>query len=318
MNLLLADRSGFLLFELVSRHRRVRRKARTLSRKITDVGDGGMSQTACMPFSSVRSSEVVTKQRPAVMSLGLTMSKPTSPGPQPVFATTRWTLVLAAARTPSPESAAALETICRTYWYPLYAYARRSGLQASDAEDMTQEFFRHLLEKHWLANADREKGRLRSFLVTALKHFMAKEWRRASAQKRGGGQTPVPIDTTFAESRYASVPCTEIVADELFDRQWAMTLLEVTLERLEKEYAGVGRAAQFAGLKVCLTGGQETIDYGEVSTLLGMNEGAARVAVHRLRKRFREVYREEIVQTLPEGADPDDEMRHLGRALVRA
>src|SRR5437667_12460500 len=120
------------------------------------------------------------------------------------FPPTRWSVVLTARREPSPDADAALETICRAYWYPLYAYIRRSGQSPHDAQDLTQEFFRHLLEKRWLAAADREKGRLRTFLVTALKHFMAKEWRRASAQKRGGGQTHGPMDTAFAERRYAA------------------------------------------------------------------------------------------------------------------
>lgn len=240
------------------------------------------------------------------------------PKQEPQFFTTRWTLVLAAARTPSPESAAALESICRAYWYPLYAYARRCGQSSADAQDLTQEFFRLLLEKRWLEDADREKGRLRSFLVASMKHFMAKEWRRASTRRRGGGQVHVPMDIAFAEDHYAIDAETDLAADELFDRQWALRLLDLTMRRLQAEFATAGRAADFAVLKDCLIGSHGTIDYASVTSRLGLSEGAARVAVHRLRKRFREVYREEIAHTLPAGADADEEMRHLAKALARS
>ena len=141
-------------------------------------------------------------------------------------------MVLAATRQPSTEASAALETLCRAYWYPLYAFVRRSGQSPHDAQDLTQDFFQHLLEKRWLDAADRQKGRLRTFLVTALKRFMAKEWRRVSAQKRGGGQMHVPVDTAFAESRYASDGTNQLAADAVFDREWALTLLELTVQRL--------------------------------------------------------------------------------------
>ena len=192
-----------------------------------------------------------------------------------VFPHTRWSVVLAATQRPSPEADAALETICRAYWYPLYAFVRRSGQSPPDAQDLTQEFFRRLLEKRWLAAADREKGRLRTFLVTALKHFMAKEWRRASAQKRGGSHSHVPMDTAFAESRYAAEGTTQLPAEAVFDQQWALTLLD-------------------------------------------LSEGAARVAVHRMRKRFRELYREEIAQTLPNSAELDAELRYLAGILAHS
>ena len=235
--------------------------------------------------------------------------------PEPLFVTTRWTLVLAAARTPSPESAAALEAICRAYWYPLYAFARRCGQSPTDAQDLTQEFFRLLLEKRWLEDADREKGRLRSFLVGAMKHFMAKEWRRASAQRRGGGQVHVPMDTAFAEGRYAADLDAGLAADEIFDRQWALTLLDLTMGRLQAEFAAAGRAADFAVLKDSLTASHGAIDYGSVASRLGASEGAARVAVHRLRRRYRGLLREEIAQTLAEPAQVEEEMRSLFAAF---
>ena len=232
------------------------------------------------------------------------------------FPPTRWSVVLAAKQGSTPESAAALEAICRGYWYPLYAYVRRCRQSPHDAQDITQEFFRLLLEKHWLEDADREKGRLRTFLITALKRFMAKEWRRVSALKRGGGQSQVPIDTVFAESRYAADAAVPLAADALFDHQWALRLLELTLERLQAEFTAAGKAGDFAVLKEFLTEAHQAIDYRAVTARLGLSEGAARVAVHRLRKRFREIYREEIAHTLPVGADVDAEMRHLAEALA--
>jgi RNA polymerase sigma-70 factor (ECF subfamily) len=205
-----------------------------------------------------------------------------------------------------------LEVICREYWYPLYAYVRRCGQPPADAQDLTQEFFCRLLENNWLAAANREQGKLRTFLIVALKRFMAKEWRKAAAQRRGGGQTPVSIDTAFAESRYAADPQTP-APEAAFDRQWALTLLELTVNRLRDEF---GTTRNFEALKSCLTAERGAIDYAALAKQLDLNEVAARVAVHRLRKRFREIYREEIAQTLADGADLDEETRHLARALA--
>jgi RNA polymerase sigma factor (sigma-70 family) len=233
-----------------------------------------------------------------------------------VFPNTRWSVVLAATQRPSPESAAALEAICRAYWYPLYAYVRRCGQSPHDAQDLTQEFFCRLLEKRWLDSANPDKGKLRTFLIVALKHFMSKEWRRASAQRRGGGQSQVQFDTAFAESRYA-VELPALAADKTFDQQWALTLLDLTVNRLREEFAVAGRADDFEALKSCLMAERGAIDYTAVAKQLGVYAGAARVAVHRLRKRFREVYREEISQTLADGADLDGELRHLAAALAR-
>lgn len=233
-----------------------------------------------------------------------------------VFPNTRWSVVLAATQRHSPESAAALDAICRAYWYPLYAYARRCGQSPQDAQDVTQGFFCRLLEKRWLDSANPDKGKLRTFLIVALKHFMSKEWRRAAAQRRGGGQSQVQFDTAFAESRYAA-DTPSLAADEIFDQQWALTLLDLTVSRLREEFAVAGKAGDFEALKSCLMAERGAIDYAAVAERLGMNEGAARVAVHRLRKRFREVYREEISQTLADGADLDGELRHLAAALAR-
>src|ERR1051325_3172581 len=233
------------------------------------------------------------------------------------FPPTRWSVVLAATDQPSPESDAALDSLCRAYWHPLYAYVRRCGHSPHDAQDLTQEFFRLLLEKRWLNTADQRKGRLRSFLLTALKHFMAKEWRRESAAKRAGGKVHVPIDTRFAESRFAAAPDAQLGAEALFDHQWALTLLDLTVERLQAEFAAAGKAEEFSALKPCLAARHGAIDYALMAARLGVSEGAARVAAHRLRKRFRQVYREEIAQTLSTDADLDGELRYLAGALAQ-
>jgi RNA polymerase sigma-70 factor (ECF subfamily) len=232
------------------------------------------------------------------------------------FPNTRWSVVLAATQRPSLESAAALETICHAYWYPIYAYVRRRGHGPHDAQDLTQEFFYRLLEKRWLDSANRDKGKLRTFLIVVLKHFMTNEWRRGLAQRRGGGHAPVTFDTAFAESRFA-MDENAVAADETFDQQWALMLLELTVNRLREEFMTLGRESDFETLKSCLIADRGSIDYTAVAERLKVNEGAARVAVHRLRKRFREVYREEISQTLADGADLEGELRHLAAALAR-
>lgn len=233
-----------------------------------------------------------------------------------VFPPTRWSLVLAAAQPGSPSAEEALESLCRSYWFPLYAFVRRSGRSPQDAQDLTQEFFRRLLEKQWLRAADPAKGKLRTFLLTALQHFLAKEWRSASAQRRGGGYVPVPLDTSLAESRFAA-HVAALPAEETFDRQWALTLLDRTFQRLRGEFEQLGKTGDFEVLKPCLMAARGAVDYADVAGRLRTNEGAARVAVHRLRKRFREVYRQEISHTLAEEANLDDELRHLAAALAR-
>ena len=232
------------------------------------------------------------------------------------FPRTRWSVVLSANHAETSQSDGAFETLCRTYWYPLYVCVRRSGHNPHDAQDLTQEFFHRLLQKRWLRTADPAKGRLRTFLITALKRFMANEWRRASAGKRGGGQPCVPMDTAFAESRYATATPDRFTAEEAFDRQWAMTLLDLTVQRLQAEYASSGKADDFDVLKGSLTAAHGAIDYPGVAARLNTSEGAARVAVHRLRKRFRELYREEIANTLEAEADVDAELRHLANVLA--
>jgi RNA polymerase sigma factor (sigma-70 family) len=242
-------------------------------------------------------------------------SEAKSSGTPRVFPNTRWSVVLAA-RQPSPEAEVALETICQAYWQPLYTYVRRCGRSPHDAQDLTQEFFFRLLEKRWLDSADREKGKLRTFLIVALKRFMLNEWDKASAQRRGGGLAQAQFDTAFAESRLAADGHT-LAPDEAFDRQWALTLIDLTVRRLRAEFAAAGKSGDYDTMKNCLLAVRGAIDYAGVAKQLGVNEGAARVAVHRLRKRFREIYREEIFQTLTDGADLETEMSHLAAALAR-
>jgi RNA polymerase sigma-70 factor (ECF subfamily) len=245
------------------------------------------------------------------------MSSLTSAGDAPrIFPQTRWSLVLAATRTDSPESAAAMESLCRAYWYPLYAYVRRCGQSAHDAQDLTQEFFYRLLKKHWLDSVDRGKGKLRTFLIVALRNFMRNEWRRASSQRRGGGHFQAPLDTEFAESRYAADTSAKLPADETFEKEWALTLLDLTMNRLRAEFVADDNLDDFETLKSCLMAAHGAIDYTAIAARLRLTEGAARVAVHRLRKRFRDVYRDELSQTLAEGEDLEGELRHLAAALA--
>jgi RNA polymerase sigma-70 factor (ECF subfamily) len=236
--------------------------------------------------------------------------------PGDIFVTTRWSVVQEA-KGSTPQSHEALEYICQTYWFPLYAYVRRRGHAPEDAEDLTQEFFRQLLEHRWINDVDRRKGKLRAFLITALKRFLSKERRRKSAKKRGGGQRMLSLDSRIAEGRYASSDTPDLEAEALYDRQWALTLLDLTVQRLENEYADAGKAELFAAMKDGLVMTHQSIDYPSLAAELDMKEGAARVAVHRMRKRFRELYREEVAQTLPAGADLDDELRHLSESLVQ-
>jgi RNA polymerase sigma-70 factor (ECF subfamily) len=233
-----------------------------------------------------------------------------------VFATTHWSVVLTARNPAAPESAAALETLCRTYWYPVYAFVRRQGQSPHDAQDLTQEFFTRLLQKDYLRSAAREKGRFRTFLIFAVKRFMANEWDRARTLKRGGGETPLPLDTSIAETRYQMEPAAESNADSIYERRWALTLLDQTMTRLRKEYEAEGKSADFDHLKSFLTVDRGGIGYETIASRLGVSEGAARVAVHRLRKRFREVFREEIAQTVSSPTEIDDEVTHLVAALA--
>jgi RNA polymerase sigma-70 factor (ECF subfamily) len=197
----------------------------------------------------------------------------------------------------------ALAALCKTYWPALHAYVRRRGVPPHDAEDLTQEFFARLLEHNWIARADARKGRFRSFLLTALKRFLADQWDKARAQKRGGGCAAVPLDS--------EAPGSGTAADQVYDRQWALALLERTMARLRAEFAQAGKLPEFSRLKPFLTAGRNDISYTEAAAATGLGEGAARVAVHRLRKRYRELFRDEIARTVADPSEVDAELRHL-------
>jgi RNA polymerase sigma-70 factor (ECF subfamily) len=224
---------------------------------------------------------------------------------RPVFVTTHWSVVLSARDIASPQSAAALENLCGLYWYPLYAYARWLGNSPHDAEDLTQEFFARLLQKNYLGAVEQERGRFRTFLLMAFKRFLSEQWRRGLAQKRGGRETAVPFDTELAESLYQKESPAELSADKRYEQRWALTVLEKTMARLRGEFQAAGRTAEFDRLKGFLT-----VSGREISPA-GMTEGAVRVAAHRLRKRFRQILREEIAHTVARPEDIAEELRHL-------
>lgn len=232
------------------------------------------------------------------------------------FSPTHWTVVLAAGGADSVAARDALEKLCRAYWPPIYAFIRRQGHNPHDAQDLTQGFFARLLEKNSFAEADRAKGRFRSFLLGALKHFLANEWDKANALKRGGGRTLIPIDVASVETTCGFEPADHATADKAFERRWALTLLDQVLRRLRQEYLDAGKEALFDQLKQTLTEASRTVPYLEIAARLGTTEGAVKVAVHRLRQRYRELLRAEIASTVASPAEVEDELRNLFAALA--
>jgi len=232
------------------------------------------------------------------------------------FVTTRWTLIVAAADPDSPESREALATLCQDYWYPLYVYARRRGNSPEDARDLTQGFFAKLLEKNYLKAADRERGKFRTFLLTAMQSYMANEWDRERAQKRGGGQTPISLDLEWAEGGLAFEPAEDLTPEDIFERCWALAQLERVVDRMRNEMSLPGKERRFELLKGYVTGESQDIPYREVASELGVSESSVKVAVHRMRKRFGELLRQEVAQTVagPEGVE--SEVRHLLSAVA--
>lgn len=240
-------------------------------------------------------------------------SDPSSGDP---FHTTRWSIVLAAGREePTESSADALETLCQTYWFPVYVYVRRRVAGVDEAQDLTQAFFERLLEKRTIGDADPERGRFRAFLLTACKRFLTNEWHKGQAVKRGAGQTVLSLDFAAAESRYASEPADTLTAEIVFEQQWAITLLNTVLEQLRAEYVRRGRDQQFEMLKGFLSGAGSS-SHAEIADSLGMTEGAVKVAAHRLRTRYRELIRAEIAQTVQDPAEVEDEIRRLFEVMA--
>jgi RNA polymerase sigma-70 factor (ECF subfamily) len=241
----------------------------------------------------------------------------TAPPQRPAFVTTHWSVVLTAGRTDTVRAQNALAKLCSTYWYPLYAYVRRRGQSPEDAQDLTQEFFARLLERNWIGRADQQKGRFRSFLLSAMNCFLADEWDKARAQKRGGGQTAVPLQFDTAETRYGHEPADTVTPEQNFERRWALTLLEEVLRQLRSTYEQDGRTELFEALHPCLIGDRTAQPYSELAARLGVNEGTVKSAVHRLRQRYRQVLRDEIAQTVAEPGEIDEELRHLFAVLAR-
>lgn len=233
------------------------------------------------------------------------------------FATTRWSVVLAAAdNAAASDFNEALGALCNAYWYPLYAFVRRQGHSSDDAQDLTQAFFACLLEKNYLRQADRNRGRFRSFLLSALKHFLADEHDRATALKRGGGRALVSLDALReAESRYALEPAAGLTPEQIFERRWTLTILDQVLSRLRADYSRHGKQQLFDRLKVFLLGENPADTYAAAASELSMSEGAIKVSVHRLRQRYADALTEEIAQTVETESEIDDEIRHLFESL---
>ena len=232
-----------------------------------------------------------------------------------VFATTHWSVVLAAGEGGSAPAQRALETLCATYWYPIYVYVRRKGHGPDDAQDLTQEFFAQLIAKEHLRLADRDKGRFRTFLLAMLDYFLAREWSRAHRQKRGGQFTFVSLDQGSPEDRYRLEPADNDTPEKKFDRQWALTVLKQTMSTLESECVAEGKGALFHEVKNLLSGERDGAAYAGIGGRLGMAEGAVRVAVHRLRQRYGELLRAEIAETVGTAEEVEEELRFLLRVL---
>ena len=231
------------------------------------------------------------------------------------FATTHWSVVLAAGQTNTPHSIEALEELCRTYWYPLYAFVRRKGHSPHDTEDLTQAFFARLLEKNYVAQADRERGRFRTYLLAAFTHFLADEWDKARRLKRGGGRESVSFDAASAEERYRLEPLDQLDAARLYERRWVTTLFDQVLARLEQEFRDSAKGELFDQLKGSLLAEEAGLSYAELGTQLGLTEDAVKQSVHRMRRRYRELFREEIAQTVVGLGEVEDELKHIFAVL---
>ena len=234
---------------------------------------------------------------------------------QPVFVTTHWSLVLSARDKKSPQSAEALEKLCRAYWYPLYAYVRRTGQSKENAEDLTQAFFARLLERNAVAAVAPEKGRFRSFLLASLNHFLSDEWDKARAQKRGGGKV-ISFDLQSAEPRLGEIPVENFTPEKAFEHHWAITLLEQVYQRLGGEYRAEGKGTLFDALRTTLAGASDAAPYAELGRQLDLSEGAVKVSVQRLRQRYRALLRDTIADTVSGPEEVEDELRYLFRTLA--
>ena len=231
------------------------------------------------------------------------------------FPTTRWTLVLTAGNPERKDARSALVSLCESYWYPLYAYLRRSGYPPEQAQDLTQDFFMRVLEGRYLDRADPEKGRFRSFILTSLKFFVADEEDRQRAYKRGGGAV-LPLEFSSAETRYQHEPAHHETPERIFERRWALSVLERVVDKLRDEFAHYGRPEHFERLKVFLLG-QSDAPYAALAREMNTSEGALKVAIHRLRKRYRDLFRQEIADTVADPAEVEPELKYLAAVLTK-
>jgi DNA-directed RNA polymerase specialized sigma24 family protein len=227
------------------------------------------------------------------------------------FTNTHWSVVLQAQRSASAETNEALERLCRRYWYPLYAFVRRSGYSATDAEDLTQEFFSRFLGKNYLASVHRDKGKFRSFLLASLRHFLANEWDRAKSEKRGGRQTFVSLEGEAIEERYTQDAGARSTPEALFEHEWALTILDKALHSLKKQYTDRGKGEQFEALKCFLSGQANEGAYDLPAVRLNTTPGAIAVAVHRLRQQYGEAVRAEVAHTVSSPSQVEEEMHHV-------
>jgi len=246
---------------------------------------------------------------PATCAESSTASR--APTNNPAFVKTHWSVVLAAGRSADTRAGEALARLCRLYWYPLYVYVRRRGHRPHDAEDLTQAFFARLLERNWIARAEQAKGRFRTFLLTTLERFLANEWDKAHAHKRGGDRPLLPLQFDAAETRYGVEPVDDRTPEQAFEYHWAVSLLDAVLTRLQTEFQTQDQGALFAALKPCLTGEGIGDPYQALAERLGLSETALKVNVHRLRQRYREGLRAEIAQTVATPGEIEDELRHV-------
>jgi RNA polymerase sigma-70 factor (ECF subfamily) len=233
------------------------------------------------------------------------------------FATTHWSVVLTARDGLDSEAHEALSRLCEAYWYPLYAYLRRRDFAPSDAEDLTQSFLAYLLSKDFLANVHPERGKFRSFLLASLNHFVSDHFDKEHRLKRGGGQRVLSLDAASAEQRYDLEPVEELDPQRIFERRWALTLVEAAMNRLESEAAATGKLELFHRLKPSLVGDRNALRYSQIGQALGLSEGAIKVAAHRLRLRFRDLFQEEIAQTVSQPSEIEEEMQFLFQVLSR-
>lgn len=235
--------------------------------------------------------------------------------PADVFATTRWSIIVSAGQQSSDDSRKALAALCECYWVPLYGYVRRRISNVAEAHDLTQAFFTELIEKNFVGTADPQRGRFRAFLLTAFKNFLSKHWEQQRAVKRGGGRVPISLDFAAADSRILIDPAGGLSPEQIYDREWALTLLSQILDTLSSEYAQKGRSDQFRVLKGFLVGDYTSLTYADVASDLDMNESAARMAVSRMRQRYRDLLRLEIGHTVASPEEIDDEIRKLFATL---